>query len=334
MRIILLIALASSVFSFKFQSESFFEQINQAQDLWTAGYNERWDNFTPESLMTQFGVLETPDYLKIEEFREYPQIVGLPENFDSRQQWPQCESLKEIRDQSTCGSCWAFGAVEAMSDRYCIDTGVQIRISSEDLLTCCGFICGMGCNGGYPAQAWNFFRSNGLVTGDKYGNSSQWCRAYSFAPCDHHVDGKYGPCGASQPTPKCVKQCDEGSNKSYFADKIQGVSSYAVPNDEAQIQQEIFSHGPVEASFTVYEDFLAYKTGVYKHTTGAQLGGHAIKIIGWGVENGTKYWLVVNSWNEGWGDQGLFKILRGVNHVGIEAGVHAGLLTKKLNPEI
>jgi len=46
------------------------------------------------------------------------------------------------------------------------------------------------------------------------------------------------------------------------------------------------TNGPVEAAFNVYEDFLTYKTGVYKHTTGSLLGGHAVKCLGWGVENG------------------------------------------------
>lgn len=45
--------------------------------------------------------------------------------------------------------------------------------------------------------------------------------------------------------------------------------------------------------------------GVYKHTTGQALGGHAIKILGWGTENGDDYWLVANSWNPDWGDQGM-----------------------------
>jgi cathepsin B len=42
------------------------------------------------------------------------------------------------------------------------------------------------------------------------------------------------------------------------------------------------TNGPVEASFTVYEDFLTYKNGVYHHVEGKSLGGHSIKIIGWG----------------------------------------------------
>ena len=44
--------------------------------------------------------------------------------------------------------------------------------------------------------------------------------------------------------------------------------------------------------------------GVYKHETGEFLGGHAVKILGWGVEDGMDYWLVANSWNADWGDEG------------------------------
>ena len=56
------------------------------------------------------------------------------------------------------------------------------------------------------------------------------------------------------------------------------------------MQQEIMTFGPIEAAFDVYADFLAYKSGVYKHVTGDLLGGHAIKIMGWGTENGEDYW--------------------------------------------
>ena len=111
----------------------------------------------------------------------------------------------------------------------------------------------------------------------------------------------------------------------YKEDKAFGDKGYSIPNDVAAIAQDIMTYGPVEAAFTVYADFPSYKSGVYKHTNGQALGGHAIKIIGWGTENGEDYWLVNNSWNSDWGDNGTFKILRGVNECGIEdevVGVH------------
>ena len=61
--------------------------------------------------------------------------------------------------------------------------------------------------------------------------------------------------------------------------------------------EEIQTNGPVEAAFTVYADFPNYKSGVYQYTSGDVLGGHAVRIIGWGEENGVPYWLIANSWN-------------------------------------
>ncbi len=49
-----------------------------------------------------------------------------------------------------------------------------------------------------------------------------------------------------------------------------------------------------------------------------ELGAHAVKIIGWGIENNEKYWLINNSFGIKWGDQGFFKMLRGVGECGIE----------------
>ena len=87
---------------------------------------------------------------------------------------------------------------------------------------------------------------------------------------------------------------------------------------------ELATNGPVESAFTVYADFVHYKSGVYSHQTGQALGGHAIKVIGYGTENGTDYWLVQNSWTTTWGDGGYFKIKRGDDECGIEDSFIAG----------
>merc|ERR1711870_159398 len=76
--------------------------------------------------------------------------------------------------------------------------------------------------------------------------------------------------------------------------------------------------GPVQASYTVAEDFENYVSGIYHPVSGAAVGGHSVKIVGWGVENGVKYWKVANSWNSYWGEKGYFRIKRGTNEAGIE----------------
>jgi cathepsin B len=291
---------------------------------WRAGVNLRFWNVSMEVVKTWMGVLpNSPIKLPVADIEV---AASLPDGFDARDEWgATCPSTKEIRDQSACGSCWAFGAVEAMTDRICIASkGAQKpHISAEDLNSCC-VTCGMGCNGGYPEAAWQYFKNTGIVTGGNY-DTKEGCEPYTLANCDHHCTGKYQPCGSSVPTPKCTRQCISGYPNTFAQDKHFGASAYAVPSNVEKIQTEIMTNGPVEAAFSVYEDFLAYKSGVYSHTTGQLLGGHAIKILGWGVDNGVDYWIVANSWNDDWGNGGFFNIKRGVNECGIESGIVAGL---------
>ncbi|KAI1895686.1 hypothetical protein AGOR_G00108780 [Albula goreensis] len=303
-------------------SHEMVNYINKANTTWKAGHN--FHNVDYSYVKRLCGTLMNGPKLPV--MVQYADDLQVPENFDSREQWPNCPTLQEIRDQGSCGSCWAFGAAEAISDRLCIHSNakVSVEISAEDLLTCC-FSCGMGCNGGYPHAAWNFWSTEGLVSGGLY-DSHIGCRPYTIPPCEHHVNGTRPSCkGEEGDTPKCLTQCESGYSPSYTQDKHYGTGAYHVLASEQQIMSEIYKNGPVEGAFFVYEDFLMYKTGVYQHVSGAQVGGHAIKILGWGTENGTPYWLAANSWNTDWGDNGFFKILRGQNHCGIESMIVAGI---------
>merc|ERR1712188_219463 len=302
--------------------DAFLRKVNNERNTWTAGINSRFENATKEFILGQMGVLSEKSPITLPTLEE-DVMLGLPSDFDSRKEWgSMCPSTSEIRDQASCGSCWAFGAVEAMTDRICIASkgASKPHISAEDLLSCC-HMCGMGCNGGYPEAAWSYYKNEGIVTGGQYG-TKEGCQPYALPHCDHHVTGKYSPCGSIQPTPRCQSTCESGYSKSCSADKHKGMSAHAVP--ASLIQQEIMNNGPVEGTFTVYEDFLHYRSGVYSHTSGQALGGHAIKILGWGVDNGTPYWIVANSWNTDWGNQGFFNIKRGNDECGIESGVVAG----------
>jgi len=92
------------------------------------------------------------------------------------------------------------------------------------------------------------------------------------------------------------------------------------------LKSPLTAHGPVEADFIVYSDFVNYKSGVYVQTSSDELGGHAIKIVGYGTESGVDYWLCQNSWTTTWGDQGYFKIRKGTDECGIEDDIIAGTM--------
>ncbi|CAJ0594036.1 unnamed protein product [Cylicocyclus nassatus] len=263
---------------------------------------------------------------KVENFHD-----TLPENFDAREKWPECPSIGYIRDQSNCVSAWAMVSAGVIGDRACIQSKGRIKkhISDTDILACCQKDYCSGCEGGYPAAAFEYAVESGVCSGEHYREKNV-CKPYSYHPCGY-LRGKpyYGECPQeTYPTPRCRRKCQIGYNVTYEADKIHGKSVYYLPNNETEIRREIMTNGPVAAVFIVYMDLWEYDKGVYEHKTGMEVGEHVVKIIGWGTDEKEKvpYWLVANSWNDVWGEKGFFRIIRGHNHCEIESEIAAVIL--------
>ena len=315
------------------------DHINSIQDHWIAHTNPRFENSTFEQVKKLCGTIidsQTVD-TNLALYENIPLIstADIPDTYDAINAKPECASvIGHVRDQSDCGSCWAFGTVESFNDRRCLMYSDQTIYSAEDILSCCsGIRCGLsqGCNGGNPTAAWKWLTTTGVTSGGDFDTvqSGSSCNPYPFAPCSHHVDSELPNCPTSEyETPQCNEKCiDTKYTKSYKEDKVLAKTSYTIQG-ESNIMADIFLNGPVTAAFTVYEDFTAYKSGVYKHVAGDALGGHAIEIVAYGVDEktGLKYWKCKNSWNSAWGEEGFFKILRGVDECGIESSVSAGLV--------
>ncbi|WKX88626.1 hypothetical protein Q1695_008340 [Nippostrongylus brasiliensis] len=294
--------------------------------------------YSPNALKWMKSRIMKPKYWKAHESRlsKLPMVrrhefMEIPPSFDAREKWPHCPSIGRIRDQSGCGSCWAMSAAEVMSDRACIHSNgtKQVFLSDTDIVSCCGEQCGDGCDGGMPIEAWFYAQFEGVCSGGPYG-AKDACKPYAFHPCDlHRNQTYYGKCPSDTwPTPRCKAACQHGYLKPYHSDKTYVKSAYMLWRSGTEIQKEIMLHGPVQAGFVVFKDFSYYKSGIYKHRPYADvMGAHAVKIIGWGSEGGTDYWLVANSWNTDWGENGgYFRILRGQNECGIEDAVVAGLM--------
>lgn len=239
---------------------------------------------------------------------------GLPKSFDARDKWPKCKSLmSHIYDQGNCGSCWAASAVSVFTDRLCIQSNgkyTELR-SVQQVLSCCHKGAAKdGCNGGWPIATFDYIRRNGLSTGGDY-DSKKGCQPYRIKPCARVNGTKLQSCRSypQETAHKCKLHCYNANYGTPFKkDRIKVKSLYFL--DPCAVMNDIHKHGPVVAAFAVYEDFVLYKKGVYQYTIGNILGWHAVRVIGWGEEKGTPYWLATNSWNESWGDKGYFKIIR------------------------
>jgi cathepsin B len=213
----------------------------------------------------------------------------IPAEFDATAKWSGL--VHPIRNQQQCGSCWAFSASEVLSDRVAIATGKKSPVlSPEDMVSCDK--TDMGCKGGALNSAWNYLQNTGIVT--------DTCFPYT---------------AGSGTAPTCATKCVD--TESFTRTKAK--NAYAI-NGVANMQKEIMTNGPIQVAFMVYKSFMSYKSGVYSKHVWEVLpeGGHAVKIVGWGTESGTDYWLVANSWDTTWGLDGFFKIKRGSDECGVE----------------
>jgi cathepsin B len=303
--VVLLFCLASLCYGYS--NPSLIDAVNQKQSTWVAGENPIWKGKSLAEIKSRFGwikELEAP-------LTGTPSIdasLAIPTSFTAAANWPNCKTIGTIYDQARCGSCWAFGGVEAAADRFCIATKGTFNqaLSFAQVVECDN--AADGCEGGSNYAVWSFLQDNGVVTNACYPYYIPTC-APSQEPCLNFVQ-----------TPNCWSNntCVSGSWTLYKIGNAYNLNSVA------DMQRDIMTKGPIEACFSVYEDFLHYKSGVYRHTSGSYLGGHCVKIQGWGEENGMPYWLVNNQWTTYWGNKGQFKIARGVDECGIEDDVAAG----------
>eukprot|EP01104_Vermistella_antarctica_P012634 TRINITY_DN3700_c0_g1_i1.p1 TRINITY_DN3700_c0_g1~~TRINITY_DN3700_c0_g1_i1.p1 ORF type:complete len:430 (-),score=77.40 TRINITY_DN3700_c0_g1_i1:105-1394(-) len=289
--------------------QAMVDRVNNAPaSTWTAHMSPRFEDISVEEASRMMGGMTLPARTVPKSLRRNTihssaaDRLGLPKAFDSREQWPTC--IHPIRNQGVCGSCWAHGSSESASDRMCIATGGKTNVVlSPQYLNSCDF-SDFGCSGGSFDHPWEFIVDRGLPADE----------------CVPYLSGN-----TSDVTEACPSQC---TNASYAGNLTmhQAQSCHPVGPDPVAIQLEIMTNGPVTADFLVYNDFILYSSGVYQHINGTILGGHAIKVIGWGVSSdGLPFWTVANSWGTAWGESGFFNILRGSDECGIESSVVAGV---------
>jgi len=208
--------------------------------------------------------------------------------------------IPEVRNQGGCGSCYAFSSMGMLEARLRILTknAKNYTLSPQDIVSCS--VLSQGCSGGFP------YLIAGRYAKD-YGVVEEECNEYT---------GEEGQCTTKACTRRYV------SDYSY-------VGGYFGGCNEEKMKQALVNNGPLAVAFEVYSDFMMYKSGVYHHTkllnagdfTPFELTNHAVLLIGYGHDKTLKedYWIVQNSWGQEWGEDGFFRIRRGVDECAIES---------------
>ncbi|CAB3254975.1 unnamed protein product [Arctia plantaginis] len=269
---------------------------------WRASnYSQFYNKKLKDGLIFKLGTFKLSQELYHLGAVNYDKDIDYPRQFDSRQNW--ANFITPVVDQGWCGSDWAVSLATIISDRFAIQSkgAERVRLSPQTLLSC-NVRRQQGCKGGHIDTAWRFASVHGMVDEDCYPYKAR------VTTCPFRAEGNLLSDGCR---PLVADRQDRY--------KV-GPPSRLVK--EQDVMYDIMVSGPIQAVMTVYQDFFHYSGGIYRHSMfGDQQmkGYHSVRIVGWGEQNGDKYWLVANSWGPEWGENGYFRIARGVNESGIES---------------
>lgn len=218
--------------------------------------------------------------------------------------------MGSIRSQGSCGSCYAASTLTMIEARLrkkypTLRNNPDFKISLEHALECS--VYNQGCDGGYSYLVLKFGNENGFIEDKCY-----------------------------KPGNKCLSSCEDGGKKISVDNYYYVGGSYGRCDEEKMIE-ELEKNGPFVVSFEPTYDFMHYQSGIFESKIEKpswktlnqtkpqwQKVDHSVVLVGYGEENGKKYWRLQNSWGKTWGENGYFKMIRGKDHIGIESICEAG----------
>jgi C1A family cysteine protease len=198
---------------------------------------------------------------------------GAPATMD----WRTKGAVTSVKDQGQCGSCWSFSSTGAVEGAWAISKGQLTDLSEQELVDCAtGISYGShGCNGGQMEGAFKFVIENGQCTLSSYPYTAK--------------DGTCQKCTAVAHISSC---------------------SDVKPNDQLSLKAAVAQQPVAVAIEADTRYFQSYSGGILDSSSCGTSLDHGVLAVGYGEENGQKYWLVKNSWGTTWGDKGYVKIAR------------------------
>ncbi|KAJ8943323.1 hypothetical protein NQ318_004764 [Aromia moschata] len=189
--------------------------------------------------------------------------VHAPDEID----WRTKGAVTRVKDQQSCGGCWAFSATGALEGQNFIKNGKLIDLSPQELIDCDDQ--SNGCEGGDARTAYGFAKLNGIESWD-----------------DYPFENKHGTCRRTK-------------RKTVL--RIKGFAEVVV--SEEALKAAVATIGPISVGIDA-TDFDKYEGhGVHQ---GQQCSNdpsyinHAVLVVGYGTQDGNDYWLIKNSWGPGW----------------------------------
>lgn len=214
------------------------------------------------------GLKTPPDWKLKANFRSIV-INELPSKFDWRK---EVRTIPVVRDQGSCGSCWAFGTTAALNWYLAIRNQWESPLSEQEILSCSRK---GSCSGGYFAHDYQVSPGQSLDSEFPYKASNLRCKS--------GLSHKYK-------IPKWYYVGDSRRNPTL-----------------KELKSVIFTFGPIAVTVTSNSAMQNYKSGIFKGNKCSNGGtNHLVHIVGW--DDSENVWIMGNSWSEEWGENGYMRI--------------------------
>ncbi|XP_065221428.1 procathepsin L-like [Planococcus citri] len=257
------------------------ELFEKGQATYQLGINQFSDLTTEEFAKVYLSKFHTNHNATKEFFTADFSLDNTPEDKD----WVEEGKVTSVKNQRSCGSCWAFAVVATIESHIAINTGRLEDLSEQDLVDCDDG--SSGCDGGHEDTAFSYVERKGIATEESYPYEAEQysCRS--------------GHSGAS-------------------------ITGYRSAWNEKEMKKVVGSIGPVSVAIDCGDQIQNYESGIFVPESSDYYAGHAVMVVGYGThaDSGMDYWLVKNSWSTSWGEDGYFKIVRNQDACGISNSVY------------
>jgi len=274
------------------------QQNSNPQKLWTAGVNKLWDWTEPElkTLRGWDGSMK-PEGGSAGSVRKHATFLQHTEELPEEKMWTNLKTAQRIRNQGACGSCWAVAASTILEGHAEIYTGTARTFSIQEIVECtqnpkhCGG--DGGCKGATAELAMDWVMKNG-------------CAEASENP----YTASDGMC------PKTDSNSVLAMSQMLSPTASSGAASFGMTgwetlpkNEYEPLVRALAEKGPVAVSAAA-DAWFSYNSGIFNGCGKDAVVDHAIVAMGYGVENGNKYWVIQNSWGADWGENGRIRLER------------------------